>query len=117
MPRRIKPLESRMPVHRAAMLIRRALGFTKKRMANETGCSHQEWAKYESGTRAIPFTILEAIRVLSGIDAYVLAYCLFFNHNKLPGSLQKILSELRDEWLKQIEIMTNVRHKLPAGYW
>lgn len=106
-----------IPLNEALRRIRETLGWEVKRMAQELGMAPLSLSGREAGKDPVSVALIERVRDLTGLDPYVLAYCLFVDHSALPAPVQEKLDALKDEWMKQLDIMRQCRHKIPGRWW
>lgn len=106
-----------IPMGMVLRQIRETLGWDRKRMAQELGPSVATLSILESGGSPVSVALIEKVRELTGLDPYVLAYCLYVDHSQLPAPIQEKLAALKDEWAKQLDIMRQCRHKIPGRWW
>lgn len=95
-------------------MIREALGWERDRWSAEIGLGTATWYSYANSRRVISIRVSERIREVTGIDPYVLAYCLYADYSKLPDPIQELLGKLRKEWEDQLDMMKHCRHLLPT---
>jgi len=106
----------RLPVGECVTLIREALGWNKKRLAQEAGFVRFT-SGIENGREDPSLRVIERIREATGMDPYVLAYMLHYDYSKEPEEVQALYRQLRDFWTAELEMRKKIRHRNPRGYW
>lgn len=117
MAERLKKVGLRGPLTEAVKKIRFAYGWSAQRLADEMGMSIASVRERDRGERLWELWHVERIRDLTGIDPYMLAYCLYYDSSKLSPEIQTCLKALRETWEKEIALMSVVRHRLPTSWW
>ena len=112
--RRLYDTTDRLPLAVTIKRIRESHGWSKDKMAAEIGVCGSHYRQFEAGHYEVPLRIIERIREVTGIDPYVLAYCLHHNANKLPPEIQKLQKAFGAGWDLQLTEMAKIHQRLPS---
>ena len=88
---------------KTARYLRESLGLSQRAMARELGVTHVHLCNIENNKSVPSAQLLERYREKSGIDLYVLAWCVHGEVEKLPARLRNAASELAEAWRTEIK--------------
>jgi len=87
---------------KTARHLRETLGLTQRATANALGISYVHLCNIENNKALPSQELLERFRTLWGIDLYVLAWCLYGDHSKLPAAMRRAAALLAKSWQNQL---------------
>lgn len=90
-------------IGRAARYLRESLGLSQRKAAERLEITPVHLCNIEKG-RSLPSPeLLEAVRKLWQVDLYVLAWCLYGDHDQLPRPMRKATRSLTKAWRNHIQ--------------
>ena len=100
-------------IGQTARAIRDHLGFTQERMAEELGISVVHLSNIENNKSAPSRRIVDRYRELTGIDPYVLAWCLHVDVERLPQAIRSAARKLADAMECELTVLTEANSHRP----
>jgi transcriptional regulator with XRE-family HTH domain len=109
--------EYQIPIGKAVKRIREALGWTNKRLSQETGIDISSVVMFEKGKRHYPVKAIELIREATGIDPYVMAYDLYCDTKNESEEVRIARQGAAAAREHQLELMRMHRQRLPGDWY
>jgi len=97
-------------------LLRKSLGWTGTRMAEEAGISAPAYNAMEHGTGIISLEKLGAVELATGFPVPAVAWHIFGDANAFPTEIQDVHRQCQQVWAQQLDLMRRIKHRLP-GAW